>query len=93
MSLMNLCYMSLTNGLQLTVTFRYTVWEVIYIYGMVIFDSEITITENVLGIVALGSIIHAICTVVLCCEGTLVSCSQYYMQFSDKLCASTAFTP
>lgn len=60
---------------------------------MIIFDFEITIIENVLGILALGSITHAICTVVLCHEGTLVLCSQYYMQVSDKLYALTAFTP
>jgi len=60
---------------------------------MIIFDFEITVTENVLGILALDSMIHAICTVVLCREGTLVSCCQNYMQVSDKLYASTAFTP
>jgi len=65
---------------------------------MIIFDFEIFITKNVFCILALSSIIHAICTVVLCREGPLVLyssclCAQYYMQVSDKLYASTAFTP
>lgn len=38
---------------------------------MIIFDFETFITKNVLGILALNDIIHAICTEVLCHEGTL----------------------
>jgi hypothetical protein len=57
---------------------------------MIIFDFEITITENVLGILALDNTYMQyaqwFCVV-------KVHCSQYYMQVSDKLCASAAFTP
>ena len=42
---------------------------------MIIFDFKIFITKNMFYILALDIIIHAICTVVLCLEGTLALCS------------------